>query len=323
MAVKTMLASPIARVRAAAHYFEFARASLADAPAEETEAATRRHRDALARLAQATDDPQVYAWAYRACARSAAEAIGDCLQVSAPQWTRMDPDNAEPWLEVAEEARRRNDDAAFDDAMFHVAAAQRHHDGFGLLAATIVDHAPQDERYLLGTENMVDVATGVDLPPQWTAVKAYCSPSAVAEPNRRETCERVAGLLAERSTSLMARHIGEDLTERLGSSAERLGAISLRRDAELRATNLKWANPRKSDPMHCEGSRRTVESVRNVAEFGEVEMQRRDMVALGRPMAELAADTRRLRQSETRAAEQAASAASAPPAASATAVAQR
>jgi hypothetical protein len=320
MAIDTMKASPTPRVQAAAHFLEAVRADVADAPGPDGMAAARRPRDALARLAQTTDDPQVYAWAYRACGRPTADAPGACAQLSAGQWARLDPDNADPWLAMADDAFERNDAAALDDAMFHVAAAQRHRNGSAVLAATLVDHAPPDERYLLGMEHMVVATTGVDGWTRFDAVKAYCSVGAIVEPNRRETCERVAGLLAERSTSLMGRYIGEELIQRLGASAERLEAISVRHDAELRWERLRDVKRPLSEPMHCDRSRRTLESIRVIAEFGEVEAHRRDIAALGRPIAELAEETRRLLRSEALANEAAASAAAA---ASATAVAQR
>ena len=84
---------------AAARYFRAVRAGLAaeflskcdgDAACvarnEQSRSQGRAQRDALARLAQDSNDPQVYAWAYRACKAAPDADRGACLLVSAAQW---------------------------------------------------------------------------------------------------------------------------------------------------------------------------------------------------------------------------------------------
>ena len=327
VALGLMAASPSPRVQAAAHYYRAGRLAFSSLPSRDRVAEGAPHRDALARLAQLNDDVQVYAWAYRACKGAAASSPGACMQIGAAQWARMDPDNAEPWLAVAEEARRRKDEALLDDAMFHVAAAERHDSAWAALAATVADYTPQDERSLIGT--FMAIAQGIRIEAavsaDWHGVSEYCSATATLEPNRSETCERVATMLADRSTSVSARQMGMTIGRRLGWNAERLDALAEQRDAEAMATRLRGADPARDDPMACAAMRASIERLRAHGEFGEVEMLRRDVAHSGLPVAKLAADFRRQRERDRRqvVAGEAVSAETAASAASATTVAHR
>jgi hypothetical protein len=295
VALGLMAASPSPRVQAAAHYYRAGRIAIAGLTPADARAEGASHRDALARLAQTTDDAQVYAWAYRACRAAAEGSPGVCMQVGAAQWTRVDPDNAESWLAAAEEARRRHDDAALDDAMFHVAAAERHHPGRAALAAAVAEYTPQDDRSLIGTSMAVGQAIGIEAAAasDWQGVSDYCSVKATTEANRRETCERVATVLADRSSSVAARDLGIAVGRRLGWSAERLETLTQQRDAEAMAARLQGSDPRRVDPLACAAMRSTIERVRAQAEFGEIEALRRELAATGRSIGTLAAEARR------------------------------
>jgi len=193
--------------------------------------------------------------------------------------------------------------------------------------AIVADHAPQDERSIIGNEMAVGQAIGIESHlASWQSVFDYCGVKATSDSNRRETCERVAALLVERSTTLVARSMGVGIGRRLGWSGERLNALADQRDAESMAERLSAGNPAQDDRMNCSAMRTHIERIRAVAEFGEIETLRRDVEASGQSVAKLAAESRRLHEADVRriAAEEAASAASAPlPATSATAVAQR
>jgi hypothetical protein len=324
-----MAASPSPRVQAAAHYFQAVDVASPSSSARDRSGQAGVHREALARLAQVTDDAQTYAWAYRSCNAGGTGTRGACMQVTAAQWARMDPENAEPWLALAEEARRRKDDAALDDAMFHVAAAERHQPGRGMLAATVAEYAPQDERSLLGTNAAIVHALGIeaaDATVAWKETAEYCGAPAIADANRRETCERVATLLSDRSTMVLARAVGIGMGKRLGWDDDRLNALKEQQDAGSMAMRLMDSDAVHADPATCTAMRRNLERLRVMAEFGEIEMLRRDIAASGRSVAELAAGSRRQDEANLRrlAAEQAASSASAAaPAASVATLAQR
>ena len=285
-----MAASPSPRVQAAAHYYQAGRIAFA----VRAEGAT--HRDALARLAQTSDDAQVYAWAWRACRGAAEGASGACMQVTAAQWTRIDPDNAESWLAAGRggaptpgrrRARRR-----------HVPRRRRgaSSPGRAALAATVAEYTPQDERSLIGTSMAIAQAIGIEAgaAADWQGVSEYCSVEAMAEANRRETCERVASVLVDRSTQRRRarhRHRGRQasrLERRAAGGAD--GAAGRRRST---VTRLRGSDPGQLDPLACAAMRSTIERVRAHAEFGEIEMLRRDVAATGQSIGRLAAEARR------------------------------
>ena len=102
------------------------------------------------------------------------------------------------------------------------------------------------------------------------------------------------------------------------------------RDAESMATRLRGSDPGQLDPMACAAMRSSIERVRAHAEFGEIEMLRRDVAATGQSVGTLAAEARRRRERDIRQvpaeeafAATAASAASGAAAASAALIAQR
>jgi len=322
-----MTASESPRVQAAAHYYRAGSARQLRPASRETNAEAALHRDALVALARITDDPRVYGWAWRYChlgsGRAAPGPQGTCTQISAAQWARMDPDNAEPWLAVAHEARERQDRAALDDAMFHVAAAARYQSVSWTLAGTVAEFVPQDERSALGTYMTIHQAFRADVgsDPAWPGTADYCESGAIADANRRETCERIAAVLVDRSTTWDALGEGFGIGQRLGWSEARLHAVTAQEEAHVAATFLGKVDE-FPDFTDCTPLRAYTDWARSLAEFGPVETSRRQVNAI--PAEQLAAEMRRLRDMATRmAAEQAASAAAAASVPGSDTVAQR
>ena len=253
----------------------------------------RQSRDALAQLAATTSDAQIYAWSYRACVAAAREAAGGaCQLVSALQWARLDADNAEPWLAVAREAKSRNDAAALDDAMFHVATAAAHDAGWGRATAQLVAAAPDSDAavvptWLLATRSAayesVDLASFGD-------TYRYCDARSLSNANRRDTCEKIATLLADRSTTLRGRSAGIVLGKRLGWPSERLVTLEDERDAG-RAVLVR-DEPSAEALLACNRVRGELRRWSAVARFGEVEALRRRVVESGASVAALAAEER-------------------------------
>ncbi len=306
-ALVAMEASSDPRALAAARYFRAVRAGLAAeflskcdgnavcvARDERSRSQGRAQRDALARLAQDSNDPQVYAWAYRACKNAPEADHGACLMVSAAQWARLDPSNAEPWLALGDEARTRGDSSAFDEAMFHVASSERHDPGFGALSAVMTEYVPAGDANLLGTWGMLIQAIGIDSVDgiAWQNSSRYCGAEEIADPNRRETCERMARMLVDRSTTLIARSIGTGIGKRLGWPAERLEALARQREAETSVQRVH-AVQASADPFNCSGLRDQIDRLREVARVGEIEALYRDVVATGEPVEQLAVEARR------------------------------
>ena len=293
LALDGMAASADPIARAAAEYFPAQRQllALADGAAcaaqdvdcrERTDAARAalsRHAERLVGHALATADATAYGWAHRVCAAPAAADVPACQLVSAGQWVRLAPGNAAPWLAVAREARRGNDPARLDEAMFQVASATRHDGATFTLAALLAAHASPDDGNPFGAlllaakgnafGSMADVE-------DMQAASAYCAGPDLADSNRREVCQRVATLLAERSSTLQARTMARGLGKRLGWPAERLLALQQQGDALMAAlTEPPASSPSPSPSPACTAALRDLGHLRVAARWGEVEALRR------------------------------------------------
>ncbi len=305
-AVQAILAAldsrPEPRARAAALYFRSARDRIDALAADECRqggpacAASEprrgdRDRAALARLAVESADPQVYAWAYRSCAAAARDVAGSCQLVNALQWARLDPTNAEPWFAVAIEARRRRDAAAVDDAMFHVAAAAIHDPGWARAAAQMIAAAPQADGMAVGTwlaslDAIRYETLDLGMPEPWR----YCEARAIANANRRDTCEKIATVLAERSTTLIGRTVGVGLAKKLDWAPARLAVMEQEGEA-AHALELREASP-PGQPLDCGNVRRDLSRWVDIARVGEVEALRRRVDSTGESITKLAAEGR-------------------------------
>jgi len=328
-AVQAILAAldahPEPRARAAGLYFRAARdrlegrvGDICKERPDECAASEQRQRDArgsaeaLARLAVDSADPQVYAWAYRSCAAVARETAGSCQLINALQWARLDPGNAEPWFAVARGARSRRDGAGVDDAMFHVAAASVHDAGWGRLVEEMVKAASQEDRMLVGTWlASADAMSYETLDLAVPDLSRYCDARALANANRRDTCDKIAATLVDRSTMLLGRSTGIGLAKKLDWPAARLAAAELERDA-ANALASRDA-PQFGEPTTCANVRNDLSRLIDNARLGEVEAMKQRIAATGEPIDALAAEQRRFIGSvrEANAAAAAASAASA------------
>ena len=237
-------------------------------------------RDALARLAAASTDPQVYAWAWQACHAGSPqpEPSGACQMLRAGQWARLDPSNAAPWLAVATSAAARRDAVDTDDAMYHVASADRHDAGSSRLAAVLVAAAPAGDANLLGVWLLARRASGLAAPRPdagLQAAKAYCSSAALADVNRRETCQRIADMLVARSTTLPARSMGVVLGEQLDWPARRRDDLGQDSDALRAASALDAAADERA--ADCSRLRDRLTRFIAFADAGEVALLQRDI----------------------------------------------
>jgi hypothetical protein len=311
------------RARAAAYYFQYSLNRVFEAcsegntctrPTEVQRQAADWDRTALVRLAQSSTDPQIYAWAYRSCNDPALGSEAPCQLITSAQWARLDASNGAPWLFLAAEAEKRGDASALDDAMFHVASAERQEQGWGVLPAMLIEHAPPGETYLTGAFGLAGEAFGVDAAgtaPYATATK-YCVARNLADANRRETCEGVATLLVERSNTFLERAIGIGMAKRLGWPQERIRSIEEERDALYEAATREASST--VELSSCKDVRRALDHFREIGAHGELGSARNALAASGRAIPLLAAQYRQSmaeEQHEARREEAAASAASA------------
>lgn len=272
-----MAASADVRAQAAAHFFQY------NEPAQ---------REALARLAAGSSDPQVYAWAHYACHRADGRPKGACQLIHTEQWARLDAGNAMPWLSLASEAATRGDAAALDDAMFHIASATRMDSGLTRLPSAVVASLPLDAD-LYGGFAMVMEAFGIEaaVPLDYGTTLRFCKAEKLVDSNRRQVCERVADLFVDRSATLIDRSIGIALAKSVGWPAPRLQQA---RDEIEASQGLAEFGMFKPDASYsCAGLRHQLNYVLDIGTAGEVDILRKAMLASGKPIAQLAADYRK------------------------------
>ena len=263
-------------------------------------------RDALARLAAASMDATVYAWAWQVCRPVALQPQpeGSCRMLNAEQWARLDPANAAPWLALAAMAQARRDAVAVDEAMFHAVSARHHDAGSGRLAALLIDAAPADPTQALGVW-LLAVRAFADTQPLdgnghgngngIAAADRYCRRDDLADANRRATCERIAVLLASRSNARDARELGGRLGKRLDMpERQRLARSEPKReqargalDAEAEAEAGAGAGALAQTVVDarvssCAGLRERLARVRGSGDSADVDALQRAVDAAGR-----------------------------------------
>jgi len=201
----------------------------------------RARIERLARLAAGSQDPIVYAIALEGCKGESVADAGACELLGRSQWARLDGDNALPWLELAAEARQQQAFDAEAEAMQRAALA-RHLDGHASLLPLLVDRAlgdraaPRQRRLALSAA--WSAQAGWDLSHANQAL-VYCGADAVADRERRPTCEALAANLASRGASVADLGAGLAIGRNLGWSSERLDAVQREQDASGEAGKLQ------------------------------------------------------------------------------------
>lgn len=256
-----------------------------------SEAAGAPSRDQLARLAADTRDPVVYALAMRRCGAASGAAMttatattnaGACQLLSLEQWTTVDPDNAVPWLIQAE--RAPHGDVA--EAMFRVSRAKQIKTYWAALLPLVMGAQPAGVSPLDRSLMAVDL---VGLQAAWPipqgGVPQFCSATALADANRRETCEAITELLVSRSDALVYTTVGLGLAQRLGWPADRVAALRDEIDAGLQVQSQRAQG---AEPLSCSSVEALLNHFTDVARGGEREALRAAMRRTGASTEELA-----------------------------------
>jgi hypothetical protein len=270
-----MAGSPDVRVRAAGLRMAAAARGAGDAP-----------NDKLARLALDSRDPMVYALAMYQCQ---VPPPGACQMLSREQWATIDPDNAAPWLDLAEAALARKADPS--EAMHRAARARYIKSYRGSLHALVMDAQPPAtpalDRVLMAVE-----AAGASrtVPPSLGPTLNYCSAPALRDVNRRQSCEALAELLANRADTLADLATARSLGERLGWPPERLAALRDEKDA-LSGMGAEPLDP--AEQFSCAGIERQVAYYAEVARRGDLGALREALRRSGQSVEELALRARR------------------------------
>jgi hypothetical protein len=210
--------------------------------------------------------------------------------LSHEQWVTIDPDNAAPWLHLAEAASARKTDPA--EAMHHAARAKYIKSYWGSLHALVMGAQPPSTPPLDRTLMAVDAAgVSVGMPLlSLGPTLSYCSTAALRDANRRQSCDALADLFTNRGDALLDLTTGRALGERLGWPAERLATLRDEKDA------LTGAQAEQLDPVEqysCAGIERQVAYFADVARRGELGALRESLRRSGQSIEALPARARR------------------------------
>ena len=272
--------------------------------------AAREARDALAHMATTTRDSFVYGLAAQACRLGDTQRHpGACQLLSYEQWTRIDPQNAAPWLFLAAQAQRHHDTEGYANAMRQVALARHIDLSFEKLPAVMLARVPADaDATTQYGFNSLAYGITAAMPFQgYQTIMRYCGAPALDDANRRQSCEAIAGLLLERSNTLLDFSVGLSLAKRLSWPAPRIAELEQQRNAyyATQLDALAWA----PETIQCADLDRWREYTRKLGEFGELGLMKREVRRSGRRHAELA----QAYQARVHAMQQAASAAASAP----------
>jgi hypothetical protein len=194
-------------------------------------------RDELVQLAAGGQDAAVYAVAAGLCRTglSDADAAGSCQRITLTGWARLDPDNAVPWIAIAQSARARGDANAEASAFARAAAARTIDNSGESLLSFALSEMPRDatplEKSALTIEFIgYETAWGR---PEISEIGRYCSPTAVHQNATRKECNAVAELLVGPGTTMLYFSFGGTLGQRVGWPAERVRQVVDEKEALL------------------------------------------------------------------------------------------
>jgi len=233
-----------------------------------------RGRDDLARISASTSDPRVYALGYMTCASSRVASGDACQMLSAAQWARLDPGNAEPWLYALSQATQGRDAAGVQDALFHIASSQRSELHYMEPTGTLLSKLPGDESSSLAVLSLAYESAGAQAAfalPGYADLLRLCRGSELRDANRRQVCQSIAETLSQRSDTMIEHMTGVAMGERLGWPV----ADTDRMRGE-RAMYEKSGKGSASDPttMTCASIADELTHIRRVASMGEIGVMR-------------------------------------------------
>ena len=206
-----------------------------DSPQMDQEAA----RDELVQLALATNDAAIVALAYTKCLKGGNIASeGACPQLTLDGWTRADADNAVPWLQLADKARREGDVTAEAAAMAHAAQAHEYEPYnwslFSFTQAAMPNDVAAADRWILTTQ-VIGVEAAMPMPYQ--PLFQYCSRDAQSDVAVRRQCNALAELMLNKATTLLEFSMGKSLGARVGWPADRVDKLTQETKASMQAIN--------------------------------------------------------------------------------------
>lgn len=242
----------------------------------------------LARLAVGSQDPVVYGLALHACKSWNRAEAGSCSLLSNAQWARLEPDNLQPWLELAAEAAGQEDEQAEDQAMNQAARASRSDEHASLLPALVTQALGQAQSMPPSTAEVpapalqralaLNLARGIQ--DGWLLTRShhadsYCSAEAVAANSARQsTCNAVAATLASRGSSLADLASAAAIGRQLGWPEARLLPLMQEQQAMVQLAESAGESAASGLDFSCERLAQHTAWMREIGRGGELQALR-------------------------------------------------
>jgi len=227
-------------------------------------------RQELVNAAATGQDPWLYGLAMEVCRYK--PGPGMCGLLSLQRWAEVDPDNASPWLFLADHAWRQGDEVAAVRALEAAAHARVSWIPSQRLVRTIDEllpiELPQWQRVHLVMQ-AIGVWAASPLPGMGV-VTGLCTNASLAQPDRRAVCERWAEAAVRRPAHFVERSLGVRIGQRLGWPRERLRELHLDYAAMTEVHRDELVGDIRQ-VYGCTSYKSVIDMMRRQAEVGEVE----------------------------------------------------
>lgn len=265
--------------------------------------------DEIAKLAAHSPDPQLYAQAFHACNSLKDNQQGFCNQISAAQWTQRDPENGSAWLFAltqAATASKGKHNGATEAALFRLSQVKKFDLGLSLLSE-LKRGAPMQSENVFVRQNLLQLAAGTYFAtalPGYQHTLSYCKGEALADANRRHTCDQIAAKLTRDEGSMIGLAIGLKMGENLAWAPEKIADLREELDALNESTRSGFdgllakesTDPATQELQVCLWMVRNTNRIENIMQHGEVWNLKNQIAKQKTSRAELAAAYRKYKK---------------------------
>jgi hypothetical protein len=239
---------------------------------------------ALVRIATHTSDADAYALAVYSCMRAfAGTGNADCGLLSYAQWTRIEPDNAVPWLYLAGDAQRHGDQSTVEAALYRASKARYSNPHLDQISGLVYSNAaaalsPTLQTELAGT--LLSIQGGLPHP-NLSVVMHYCGDAGRTIAGHVQTCGDLAAMLVVRSRTAIEVLIGGRVAEQVSWASPRLAALRDEADA-MRWQLFRMPGSQQAQMLPgCDSTQRLLPIATAQAQFGESGRLRQELAARG------------------------------------------
>lgn len=193
----------------------------------------------LVLLAIETNDPVIYELALGQCG-DLDQTSGPCQALSLEHWASIDPDNAVPWLWIADKASSTGDQQGAERALAKASMASRFDEYTSTVSTIALSALPRDiaplDKAVAGSDVVSSLLFGAP-PPLRT-----CSGAAVQQPLRKQQCTVIADDFADKGSGALDAVFAWNLGRGLGFPADRLAKLETeaRNDSTALAAHNPW-----------------------------------------------------------------------------------